>query len=528
MNKKFFRILISLNLCVGCIGFVHAEERIALIIGNSKYQELGILNNTINDARAIEKSLKNIGYKTTTIFDGSETNIRKGIKKFAIDSEQAQVAVVYYAGHGAQINGENYLLPIDLEAPKRESDIQLSSIKIDDIVNSLKSKIKVIFLDACRDNPVIAKNLARGRGSYRGGLAPTVNNYNEANTGGIFIAYATDSGNVALDGEGQKNSPFAESLVKYITEPISIDDMFSKVTKEFRSKTNNSQKPYKYASLEDIFCLTIVCGKSIDKPINSLNNSIIKNVEWVLFNIGGKSLNQAWYINPSSIVNDEDRTYADIKIFNMEDDNEKKENSYDLNSMVFDCKTAKGSVYKGISFDENNKKIFDQVYGLPKTVELNFDYSDKGTLGYSIFELICKKTKYTKITDAKINQLSDWERFYTLAGGDEIYIKKNSINKIGNFFEIKAALVFNKPQLLSKSEIYAGFGKLKNSPIIEFSASIQRIDCIEKTYWSYVDQLYDQNSELVMYTLYQEHLVSKNQIASGSAFEQLYKSVCKL
>ena len=118
MMKNLIRILISMHLFIGWIGLAQAEERIALIIGNSKYQELGILKNTINDARSIEQSLKNIGYKTTTILDGTEANIRKSIKKFAYESEQATVAVVYYAGHGAQINGENYLLPIDLEAPQ--------------------------------------------------------------------------------------------------------------------------------------------------------------------------------------------------------------------------------------------------------------------------------------------------------------------------------------------------------------------------------------------------------------------------
>ena len=530
MKKNLIRILISLHLGIGCIGLAQAEERIALIIGNSKYQELGILNNTINDAKAIEKSLKSIGYKTTTIFDGNENNIRKGIKKFAIDSEQAQVSVVYYAGHGAQINGENYLLPIDLEAPKRESDIQLSSIKIDDIVNSLKSKIKVIFLDACRDNPVIAKNLSKGRGVYRGGLAPTVNNYTEANSGGIFIAYATDAGNIALDGEGQKNSPFAESLVKYMGEPISIDDMFSKVTKEVKIKTNNSQKPYKYASLEDIFCLTIKCGATLNSnsPVteNQINSKI--NNEWVVFNLGGKKLEQAWFIKPSSIEIDGDRAYADIKILNIEDGEDKKENAFTINSMAINCKNGMGNVYKAQTVDEKNKIISDQVWGLPKTVELTFSYSDKNSLGYSILELICNKSKHVQLIDAKLNTNSEWDRFFTLNSGDEIYIKRNSSKKVGNILEIKTGLLFKKPISLNKSELYSGYEKIKNTPIVEFSTSIQRIDCKEKIYWSFTDQIYDVNAELVAYTLFQEHLVTKNKIESGSAFEQLYKSICTL
>lgn len=525
--KLIYKLLIYFTILANS-GFACAEERIALIIGNSKYIELGVLNNTINDAKIIENSLKKIGYKTTIILDGNEVSIRKGLKKFAADSEQASVSVVYYAGHGAQINGENYLLPIDLEAPKRESDIQLSALKIDDIINSIKSKVKVLFLDACRDNPVLTKTLAKGRGSYRGGISPTVNNYNDGISIGIFIAYATDAGNIALDGEGQENSPFAESLAKYIAEPISIDDMFSKVTKEVKNKTNNSQKPYKYASLEDIFCLTIKCGvignlSTLDIPAMSNQTN-----EWVLFNFGGKKLEQAWLIKPSSIELDGERAFADIKILNVEDGDDKKVNSYNLNSMVINCKNAMGNVYKSKAVDENNQILFDQVFGFPKTVELTFDYSDKGTLGYSIFELICKKSKHKPIVDSKINQNSEWDRFYTLNDGDEIYIKRNSTNRVGDIVEIKAGLIFKNPILLSKSTIYPGYEKLKKAPIIEFSASIQKIDCKEKTYWSYTDQLYNTNSELVAYTLFQEHLAIKNKIETGSAFEQLYKSICNL
>jgi len=510
------------------IGIVQAEERIALIIGNSKYQELGILNNTVNDAKEIEKAFKNIGYKTTILVDTNEVILRKGLKRFAAESEQASVSVIYYAGHGAQINGDNYLLPIDLELPKRESDIQLSSIKIDDVINSIKSKVKIIFLDACRDNPVLTKTLAKGRGTYRGGLNPNSNNYSDQNSSGIFVAYATDSGNIALDGDGQKNSPFAESLSKYIKEEISIDDMFSKVTKEVKLKTNNTQKPYKYASLEDIFCLTFRCINDL-KSISNTQIAVKKeNTQWAIFNMAGQKLEQVWMINPNSIEIYEDRAIADIKILNIEDNEQKKRNSYNINSFALNCSNAKGNVYKSISVDENNNIVFDQVYGLPKTIELNFDYGDKGSLGYSIFELICKKSKHEKIINAKLNLDTEWDRFYTLENGTEIYIKKSSIKKIGDIVELKAGLYFTKSILLSDSKIYSGYEKIKNSPIIEFSASIQKINCKEKIYWSYTDQLYDSNLDIVAYTLFQEHLVTKFKVENFSAFEQLYNSSCNL
>ncbi len=252
-----FAILFSSNLSASTL------NRSALVIGNSKYANLGSLDNTINDAKGFEKNLKDLGYKTKLVLDADEVTLRKAIKGFAVESSTSSIAVVFYAGHGAQINGENYLLPVDIEIPKRESDIQFSSIKVDDVINSLKSKSKVIFLDACRDNPALIKSLSNGRGSYRGGLAAAKSGSYE-DSSSLFIAYATDSGNVAQDGNGQKNSPFTSALLKYMKRPISIDDMFSLVTKEVRLATKNTQRPYKYASLDGVVCLTGSCGSMVE------------------------------------------------------------------------------------------------------------------------------------------------------------------------------------------------------------------------------------------------------------------------
>ena len=179
----------------------------------------------------------------------------------ASESEKADIALVFYAGHGAQVNGENYLLPVDIDIPRTESDIQLSGLKVDDLVNSIRARTKVVFLDACRDNPALFKNLVKGRGAYPTGLAPALgSNLSSANpNGGVFIAYATEAGSVAQEGEG-KHSPFTQALLKNLTKPISIDDMFSLVTREVRLVTKNTQRPYKYASLENIVCLTGNCS----------------------------------------------------------------------------------------------------------------------------------------------------------------------------------------------------------------------------------------------------------------------------
>ena len=237
------------------------EVRIALVIGESRYLNLPKLINPESDARSIAETLQKMGYDTQLLLDASEDGIRKEIRKFASESSKADVAVVFYAGHGAQLNGSNYLLPIDIDIPHTEADIQFAGLKVDDLINSIGSNTKIVFLDACRDNPALFKNLVKGRGSSPVGLAPaSASNFNPAKPGGgIFIAYATDAGAVADDGHGQ-HSPFTQALLSNMQKPISIDDMFSLVTKEVRLVTKNAQRPFKYASLENIICLTPACS----------------------------------------------------------------------------------------------------------------------------------------------------------------------------------------------------------------------------------------------------------------------------
>jgi uncharacterized caspase-like protein len=237
------------------------EKRVALLIGNSTYSNLTHLSNPTNNARSFADTLKRIGFTTHLVLDASDQVIRREIRTFSNESYNADVALVFYAGHGAQVSGENYILPVDIDIPRIETDIQLSALKVDDLVNSIRAPTKIVFLDACRDNPALFKNMVKGRGTYPKGLAPAnASSLEPSKPGGeIFIAYATDSGSVAMDGSGQ-HSPFTQALLKNLEKPISIDDLFSLVTKKVRLVTKNTQRPYKYASLENIICLTGACS----------------------------------------------------------------------------------------------------------------------------------------------------------------------------------------------------------------------------------------------------------------------------
>ena len=138
--KTFWRVALLVLLQTALFN-ANAGERIALIIGNATYSQLGTLANPVKDATQVEHELAALGFSTKLIIDANEQSLRREIRAFSARSERASVALVYYAGHGAQINGENYLLPVDLDAPNRESDIQLSALKVDDLLVSLKSQV---------------------------------------------------------------------------------------------------------------------------------------------------------------------------------------------------------------------------------------------------------------------------------------------------------------------------------------------------------------------------------------------------
>ena len=565
INDVFISFVIAF-FCLVSFNAFSASDRIALIIGNSKYQNLGTLNNTINDAKAVEKSLKEIGYKTRLVTDMNESQIRKEIKSFALDSEKASLALIFYAGHGAQVFGENYILPTDLEIPQRESDIQLSGLKVDDIINSIRSKIKVVFLDACRDNPALIKSLSKGRGSYQSGLAPTKNSSMSESNSSIFIAYSTDSGNIALDGNGASNSPFTSSLIKYIREPISIDDMFSKVTRDVKEKTNNSQKPYKYASLDGIVCLTSNCNvisntknsslgitkesstqifsganseiqrlamvanfysinkdtknkKDIDSSSNRLPN------EWAIFNFDKNGY--VWSINPSTVKRTKNLVVGDVRMTPLKNSDTTTTFSY-----VINCETFKAGIYAFKESDSSGKVSKDVKYGEPEFTELNNDFSDKGSLGYAGSMLACNPEFMVPLIPAGTDLNSDeWHRTYTAANETtDNYYLPSSINVSDNKIYVLVKEKWNKLQNLSDNVIFAAI-KGKDSNFIKWQQRVDLVvtECNSDKYQLLGENLYDPNGRLIANYGYLEvtRQASILDILKGTTIDTLRKEYCK-
>jgi hypothetical protein len=227
-----------------------AENRLALVIGNSAYRAVAPLPNAENDARGMSDLLTSAGFEVMTTPDLSQDDLRKTIGEFAGKLAQKgpdTVALVFYAGHGIQVDGENYLVPVDVD-PKREADIPLQAVRLNDVLNTLNSvpnKIRILMLDACRNNPFPAINQTTGRGLA---MVDT-----KSGAPGTFISYSTSPGSEAEDGTG-RNSPYTTALLDAARVPgLPIEEAFKRVRVAVNDATQGRQVPWESSSLTTDF-----------------------------------------------------------------------------------------------------------------------------------------------------------------------------------------------------------------------------------------------------------------------------------
>ena len=236
-----------------------AENRLALVIGQSAYRSVPALPNPANDAKAVTQLLTDSGFEVSTAADLSQGQMREAVSDFAgkVAAKGADtVALVFYAGHGLQIDGENFLVPIDID-PKREADIPIQAVRLNDILNTLTSvpsKMRILMLDACRNNPFPDLKTA---GS---GLAIV-----DAKVGapGTFLSFSTSPGAVAEDGSGS-NSPYTNALLAAGKEQnIPIEETFKRVRLAVNKVTEGRQTPWDSSSLTEDFRFS---GTSVAGP----------------------------------------------------------------------------------------------------------------------------------------------------------------------------------------------------------------------------------------------------------------------
>jgi uncharacterized caspase-like protein len=246
---RFFTLIVSLICMAFAATAAKADKRVAFVVGNGTYKNVAPLPNPSIDAKAMASALRNVGFQVVEGTNLTRDKMTERLLDFGKKAQGADVAVFFYAGHGIAISGTNYLLPIDADI-KSEMDVKLgAAINIDLTLEQTMgdAKVKLVFLDACRDNPFAAKiksNNATRSVNVQTGLA-------EMKSGeGTLIAFATGPGQTALDGTEGGNSPFTRALLANLTQPgVEIQQAMTKVRAQVNEETNKGQLPWGHTNL---------------------------------------------------------------------------------------------------------------------------------------------------------------------------------------------------------------------------------------------------------------------------------------
>lgn len=248
-NSDFFlsKVAAATLFAVACFCVpACAEQRVALIIGNSNYKEATRLPNPVNDAAAMAKLFENAGFEVVMKRDVGITDMRRAIRDFSDLARNADIAVVYFAGHGIEVDGSNYLIPTDAVL-ERDIDVDDETVSLDRLIRVLEpvKRLRLIILDACRDNP-FGKTMKRtiASRSVGRGLAKV-----EPTSSDTLIAFSAKAGSTAFDGDGA-NSPFTKALLAHLAEPgLDLRIAFGRVRDDVLAKTEFRQEPFVYGSL---------------------------------------------------------------------------------------------------------------------------------------------------------------------------------------------------------------------------------------------------------------------------------------
>lgn len=239
-------LLVLLFLCLSPLEASATEKRVALVIGNSAYEHANALANPGNDARAIAKALRELNFEVIEGVDLPHLQMMRAIRTFGRQLQDAKVAVFYFAGHGIQVKGNNYLVPIDAKL-EEEADVEFELIQLGTVLTQVErlQRTAIVILDACRDNPLARRLLAAPRSQATGlGLAKVELGI------GTLMAFATAPGSTAADGVGRSHSPFTEALLRHVASPnLDAELMFRAVRNDVISATRGAQVPWTNSSL---------------------------------------------------------------------------------------------------------------------------------------------------------------------------------------------------------------------------------------------------------------------------------------
>ena len=226
----------------------YASKRVALVVGNNDYTTLPALNNAAKDARDMAQTLRDLGWEVVDIYDSSQRDIGRAIDKFESQLWTADASLFFYAGHGIQARGENWIVPVDAEA-ESEVDLKYEAIPVREVLSAMKRAdvpVNIIVIDACRDNPL----KKRTRSSSRGLQVPEV----PVGLRGTTVMFSAAPGEVAQDGPKGGNGVFTGNLLRELKKPgLTIEAVFKGTSRGVNAATNRSQMPWFNSSLSGDF-----------------------------------------------------------------------------------------------------------------------------------------------------------------------------------------------------------------------------------------------------------------------------------
>jgi uncharacterized caspase-like protein len=242
-----WRLLLGLALWCAANADASADKRVALVIGNSAYQHAARLPNPSNDAAALAKLIKDLGFDVVDFRrDLGTIALRRAMREFAQQARGADIAIVFYAGHGIELNGNNYLVPTDAKL-EQDFDVEDETVPLERVLAAVEpaKRLRLVILDACRDNPFVKRMkrtiATRAIGQGLAKVEPTMSD--------TLIAFAAKAGSIANDGDGP-HSPFTAALLKHLATPgVDVRLVFGRVRDDVMTSTGRKQEPFVYGSL---------------------------------------------------------------------------------------------------------------------------------------------------------------------------------------------------------------------------------------------------------------------------------------
>ena len=259
----------------------HAAGRVALVVGNSAYAEIGTLPNPGNDAADVASALGRLGFEVETVRDADRAGMNAALRGFTRRSVGADVALVFYAGHGLEMDGVNYLVPVDARL-ERDTDVRFEAVALDDVLASVEgAALQVVILDACRNNP-LARSMqltSASRSVSRGSFGELNEDLLGAET---LVAYAAAAGTTAADGTG-RNSPYTAALLSFLEQPLELSALFRRVRGQVLDATSGAQRPHEYGSLLGEHYLGGASGPGTLTVVDSASSPAVAQQETVFW-----------------------------------------------------------------------------------------------------------------------------------------------------------------------------------------------------------------------------------------------------